>query len=170
MYVFSNDYGVHSHLITGLYEAVEVNEIGTLPVSVVFSRTGPLGESFSLTPKRVHSSFETDVQKVVTIFQQWEKLGSVLKAYEGDPMRSTISQSTVKELRSGSFMFTIAETETIHIVTPARSSSIHVAVERDRAVVTLFNAKFGCVFGVTDGGETAEDVIDRFAMQTTRLQ
>lgn len=168
-FVFRNDFGVHAYLPTDLYERIEIAEIGELPIRVGFFRNDISGGGFSITPKNERAKPKTDLQRVYELFRQWERHDTMLMVNTGDGMRITVARGKVKEL-SDRFMFTIADTETVHLVAPSKSSFVHFVAEGDEVTVMLCNEKSGLNFTVTNRIERPEDAINRFAALTDLIQ
>ncbi len=114
-FLFRNDFGVHAVLSTDLYDRVEVNEIGNLPTNICFLRKGDSSYGFSIRPKDERAKPTRHLTRVYEIFRRWERLNTTLLVSTGDGMRITVARGKVTEL-SDRFMFTIADTETIHVL------------------------------------------------------
>jgi hypothetical protein len=168
-FLFTNDFGVHAVLSTDLYDRIEVTEIGSLPINVGFFREGAFSDGFSVKPKDERAKPKRDLKRVYELFRHWERLNTMLIVNTGDGMRINVARGKVKEL-SDRFMFTIAETETIHLVTPDRSTSVHLEGEGDEVTIMLYNDKSGMHFTVTNRLERPEDVINRFSALTRLIQ
>ena len=168
-FLFRNDFGVHAYLPTDVYERIEIAEIGELPIRVGFFPNGISGGGFSVTPKDERVKPTSDIERVYELFRQWESRDMMLMVNTGDGMRITVARGKVKEL-SDRFMFTIADTETIHLVAPSQSSAVHFVAEGDELTVMLYNEKSGLHFTVTNRVEKPEDVINRFAALTDLIQ
>ena len=165
---FRNDYGNHAFLPTDVYDRIEIAEIGDLP-NVGFFRKGASGDGFSVRPKDERAKPKKNLQRVYELFRLWERLDTMLMVNTGDGMRITVGRGKVKEL-SDRFMFTIADTETVHLVVPDQSSFVHIEAEGDELTVMLFNKKSGLNFTVTNRVERPEDAINRFSALTTLIQ
>jgi len=168
-FLFRNDFGGHAFLSTDLYDQIEIAEIGNLPIRVGFFRRGASGNGFSVTPKHKRARQNENLQRVCELFRQWERHDAMLMVNAGDGMRITVARGKVKEL-SDRFMFTIADTETIHLVVPGQSSLVHIETEGDELTVMLYNEKSGLHFTVTNRVERPEDAINRFSVLTTLVQ
>lgn len=168
-FLFRNDFGVHAPLSTDVYDRIEIAEIGDLPIRVGFFRNGASGGGFSVTPKDERPKPKKKLQRVYELFRRWERLDTMLMVHTGDGMRITVARGKVKEL-SDRFMFTIADTETIHLVLPDRSTFIHIEAEGNELTVMLYNEKSGLHFAVTNRVEKPEDAINRFSALTTLIQ
>ncbi|QHN03421.1 hypothetical protein FTO74_08630 [Granulicella sp. WH15] len=168
-FLFRNDFGVHAVLSTDLYDRIEVTEIGDLPINVGFFRQGDFSDGFSARPKDERAKPKRDLKRVCELFRHWERLDTMLMVNTGDGMRITVACGKVKEL-SDRFMFTIADTETIHLIAPDQSTSVHFESEGDEVSVMLYNDKSGMHFTVTNRLERPEDVINRFSALTTLIQ
>jgi hypothetical protein len=168
-FLFRNDFGVHAPLSTDVYNRIEIVEIGDLPIRVGFFRNGASGDDFSVTPKDVRSKPKKNFKEVYELFRRWERLDTMLMIHTGDAMRITVAPGKVKEL-SDRFMFTIADTETIHLVLPDQSSFIHIEAEDNKVTVMLYNERSGLHFAVTNRAERPEDAIRRFSTLTTLIQ
>jgi hypothetical protein len=169
-FLFRNDFGVHAMLSTDLYDRIEITEIPSLPINVGFYRKDdPFGDGFSIRPSDERARPKKDLQKVYELFRQWERLDTMLMVNTGDGMRITVARGKVKEL-SDRFMFTIADTQTVHLVVPDGCTWAHIEAKGDQLTVMLYNDKSGLHLAVTNGLESPEDVINRFVAQTTRLQ
>lgn len=168
-FLFRNDFGIHSILSTDLFEQVEITEIGTLPVRVGFYRKDASAEGFSIAPKHEASTPRRDIARVHEIFRGWEKLDQLLMMNTGNGMQSTLARCKVKEV-SGQYIFTIAETETVQLVSPERSTAIQIEEDHGVTTLTLFDQRSGSYFTVSSRLEKLEDVIDRFGAMTTCIQ
>lgn len=168
-FLFRNGFGIHALLSTDLYEQVEITELGDSPVRVGFFRKNASGDGFSIKPKDERAKPQKDLRAVYEIFRQWERLDTMLLVHTGDGMRITVARGKVKEL-SDRFIFTIADTETVHLVVPDRSTFVRIEADGDGRTVMLFNEKSGLHFSVTNRVERPEDVMNRFAALTTLIQ
>jgi hypothetical protein len=168
-FLFRNDFGIHALLSTDLYDRIEIAEIGDLPINVGFFRKGASSDGFSVRPKDERAKPEKDLQRVDELFRQWERHDTMLMINTGDGMRITVARGKVEEL-SDRFMFTIADTETIHLVAPNQSSFVHIEAKGDELTVMLYNEKSGLHFTVTNRVERPEDAINRFSALTTLVQ
>lgn len=168
-FLFRNDFGIHAVLSTDLYDQIEVNEIGDLPINVGFFRKGDFSDGFSVRPKDERAKSKRDLKRVYELFRHWERLNTMLMVSTGDGMRITVARGKVKEL-SDRFLFTIADTETVHLVAPDQSTFAHFEAEGDELTVMLYNEKSGMHFTVTNRVERPEDVINRFSALTTLIQ
>jgi hypothetical protein len=168
-FLFSNDFGVHAPLSTDLYDRIEVTQIGEHPINVCFFRKDDFSDGFSVRPKDERAKPKKDLPRVYELFRQWERHNTMLMVNTGDGMRITVARGTIKEL-SDRFMFTIADTETVHLVVPKQSSWIHFETKGDELTVMLFNEKSGLHFTVTNRVERPEDAINRFSALTTLVQ
>jgi len=168
-FLFRNDFGVHAVLSTDLYDRIEVAEIGNLPINVGFFRIDDFNDGFSVRPKHERAKANRDVERVYELFRRWERLDTILMVNSGDGMRITVARGKVKEL-SDRFMFSIADTETVHLVAPGQGTSVYIEAEGDEVTVMLYNEKSGMHFTVTNRVERPEDVINRFSALTTLIQ
>jgi hypothetical protein len=168
-FLFKNSFGVHAILSTDVYDRIEIAEIGNLPIRVGFFRKGISGDGFSITPQDERAKPKKDLQRVYELFRMWERHDTMLMVNTGDGMRITVARGKVKEL-SDRFMFTIADTETVHLVVPSQCSFVHIKAEGDELAVMLYNEKSGLHFAVTNRAERPEDAINRFSALTTLIQ
>jgi hypothetical protein len=167
-FLFQNNFGVHAVLSTDVYNRIEIAEIGDQPTRVGFFRDISSG-GFSVIPKVEQAKPKKDLQRVYDLFRQWERCDTMLMVNTGDGMRITAARGKVKEL-SDRFMFSIANTETVHMIVPDQSSHIYIKAEDDELTVMLYNEKSGLHFTVTNRIERPEDVINRFSALTTLIQ
>jgi hypothetical protein len=167
-FLFNNNFGVHAVLPTDVYNRIEIAEIGDQPTRVGFFRDNS-GGGFSVTPKDERAKPTKDLQRVYELFRQWERHDTMLMVNTGDGMRITVARGKVKEL-SDRFMFTIADTETVHLVVPNQSSFVRIEAESDELTVMLYNERSGLHFTVTNRVERPEDAINRFSTLTTLVQ
>jgi hypothetical protein len=167
-FLFRNDFGVHVILPTDVYDRIEIAKIGDLPIRVGFFRDAS-GGGFSVTPKDERAKPTKELQRVYELFRQWERHDTMLMVNTGDGMRITVARGKVKEL-SDRFMFTIADTEAVHLVVPTQSSFVHIGAEGDEVTVMLYNEKSGLHFTVTNRADRPEDAINRFSALTTLIQ
>jgi hypothetical protein len=168
-FLFSNNFGVHAPLSTDLYDRIEVTQIGEWPINVCFFRKDDFSDGFSLRPKDKRAKPKKDLQRVYELFRKWEHRDTMLMVKTGDGMRITVACGKVKEL-SDCFMFTIADTEAIHLVVPDHSSLVHIETKGDELTVMLYNEKSGLHFTVTNRVERPEDAINRFPALTKLVQ
>jgi hypothetical protein len=167
-FLFKNTFGVHAVLPTDAYGRIEIAEIGDLPTRVGFFRDAS-GGGFSVTPKDERAKPKKDLQRAYELFRKWERCDTMLMVNTGDGMCITVARGKVKEL-SDRFMFTIADTETVHLVVPNQSSFVRIEAEGDELTVMLYNEMSGLHFTVTNRVERPEDAINRFSALTTLVQ
>jgi hypothetical protein len=168
-FLFRNDFGVNAPLSTDLYDRIEIAEISDTLTNVGFFRNDAFDGGFSVSRKDDRGKQEKNVERVFELFRRWERLETMLMVHTGDGMRITVARGKVKEL-SDTFLFTIADTETIHLVVPGRSSSIYIDAKGNELTVLLHNEKSGLHFSVTNRLENPEDAINRLWALTTLVQ
>jgi hypothetical protein len=169
-FLFRNDSGIRALLHTDSYETVDIDDIPDVLLSVRFSSSGPIHEGFTLRPVTRVTPSPRDLELVNEKFRQWERLDVQLQIHLGNSMYVSASCGKVKELSLGRFSLIAASAKTIHILSPQNCTAVFLNEKNGRTSVTFFHARSDLTLIVTDGMESAEEIMSRLNMQTTLLQ